>query len=390
MARQFQSPKPVLAASVSNSPADATPDPAPPAADGTGPARTVEVAARQDTTEKLPDLKKQLIRAAQMDLEAAFKEYSGVGAGLDRAYQASKRLMDAQKDAALSPAEKAAAAKSHLDRIRDLARLQHGNPSSSDGPSAQVRAYAAEAELWLAQAKTKPPETKATGGGGGSGADTGDEGIGKDPKSRLIIDKLQEPVSMAFADQTPLEDVLKYIQQATVSQDLPSGIPIYVDPKGLEQAGKSINSTVIIKLEGVPLRRTLHLILKQLDLIYSVEDGMLYITSQESEGPLGPPMHVPSPMMLKIDKAERGELTLKEMKDLLEFLKTRNEVLLLGEGTTALGVAGPRAVPAPTQQAAAEEPKRSTEQMDLLLTEMRELIGQLKTQKQTKSAGESK
>ena len=36
-------------------------------------------------------------------------------------------------------------------------------------------------------------------------------------------------------------------------------------------------------LKGVPLRRTLQLLLKQLDLIYFVDDGILCITSQESE-----------------------------------------------------------------------------------------------------------
>src|SRR4051812_30855721 len=40
--------------------------------------------------------------------------------------------------------------------------------------------------------------------------------------------KLQEPVSANFANETPLEDVLKYIKEATKGKD--KGIPIYVDP----------------------------------------------------------------------------------------------------------------------------------------------------------------
>ena len=36
-------------------------------------------------------------------------------------------------------------------------------------------------------------------------------------------------------------------------------------------------------LEGVPLKITLKLLLKQLDLTYTVKDGFLMITSQESE-----------------------------------------------------------------------------------------------------------
>ena len=53
----------------------------------------------------------------------------------------------------------------------------------------------------------------------------------------------------------------------------------------MQEAEKSMTSTVRdMDLEGVPLRRTLQLLLKQLDLVYFVEDGMLYITSDESEG----------------------------------------------------------------------------------------------------------
>ena len=44
---------------------------------------------------------------------------------------------------------------------------------------------------------------------------------------------------MSFADETPLEDVLKYVKQATTTNNY-SGIPIYVDPIGLQEAEKSM------------------------------------------------------------------------------------------------------------------------------------------------------
>ena len=97
-----------------------------------------------------------------------------------------------------------------------------------------------------------------------------------------ILAKLEEPVSMSFHDNTPLEDVLKYIKQATTTATY-AGIPIYVDPLGLQEAEKSMTSTVRnMDLEGVPLHRTLHLLLKQLDLAYFVDDGVLYITSADA------------------------------------------------------------------------------------------------------------
>ena len=55
------------------------------------------------------------------------------------------------------------------------------------------------------------------------------------PKSKAMFKKLEEPIAMSFADETPLEDVLKYIRQATATETY-QGIPIYVDPKGLKEA----------------------------------------------------------------------------------------------------------------------------------------------------------
>jgi tetratricopeptide (TPR) repeat protein len=104
----------------------------------------------------------------------------------------------------------------------------------------------------------------------------------RDPKTRQILEKLDEPISMTFQNETPLDDVLKYIKQATTTPTF-SGIPIYVDPLGLQEAERSLNSTVQIDLEGVPLKTTLKLILKQLGLAYTVKDGFLMITSEDSE-----------------------------------------------------------------------------------------------------------
>jgi hypothetical protein len=105
----------------------------------------------------------------------------------------------------------------------------------------------------------------------------------RDEKTKKILEKLDEPISMSFNEETPLEDVLKYIKQATTTATY-GGIPIYVDPIGLQEAEKSMSSTVRnMDLEGVPLKLTLKLLLNQLDLTYTVKDGFLMITSKESE-----------------------------------------------------------------------------------------------------------
>jgi len=338
-------------------------------------ARAADPAKSQDKAPELTDLQKELLRAVQMEWEHAYREYLRDNTGLERAYQASKRLMDAQQAKASSPDAKVTAVKAHFDRVRDIARTQHANPSSTDLQSAQVKAYAAEAELGLAQAKASPSDDV-------KGTNTGEatrEGRGKDPKSQQILAKLEEPISMSFNLETPLEDVLKYIRQATTTKTY-AGIPIYVDPVGLQEAERSLTSTVKnIDLEGVPLRRTLQLLLKQLDLVYFVDDGILCITSAESEGAFfGPSMYEVSPILQQAARAERGELSLAEMKELIELFKTRNQVMRLASGERE-----PKHDAAEAKQTS-DETKQHREQMDLLLKEMRELIEILKAEKQTK------
>ncbi len=98
------------------------------------------------------------------------------------------------------------------------------------------------------------------------------------PADASILRRLNEPVTMSFANETPLEDVLKYIKSATQGPK-DSGIPIYVDPEGLKDAGVTLTSPVMLDVEGVPVRVTLRLMLKQLKLAYCVKDGLLMISS---------------------------------------------------------------------------------------------------------------
>ena len=107
----------------------------------------------------------------------------------------------------------------------------------------------------------------------------------RDEKTKAILSKLNERISMNFPNDTPLVDVQRYIEQSTQDESagLPTGIPIYVDPQGLQDADKTMASTVAINLEGIPLRTTLRLLLRQLSLTYTVKDGLLTITSSSSE-----------------------------------------------------------------------------------------------------------
>jgi hypothetical protein len=97
-----------------------------------------------------------------------------------------------------------------------------------------------------------------------------------------ILAALNRRVPLHFLEETPLEDVLILLKKETAGAD-GKGIPVYVDPIGLSEADRTMTSTVrSIELDGVPLRASLPLCLKQLDLACTVKDGFLQITSQES------------------------------------------------------------------------------------------------------------
>jgi RNA polymerase sigma factor (sigma-70 family) len=325
-------------------------------------AATSEMKKAAPRTTNAEELYRELIQAARHAYLRTEEELNKGRSPLERVYQASRLLMDSERAIAKAPAEQLRALQNHLDRMVKLARAQEsaGNPDDADG--AEARAYLAEAELLLAQAKTpRPAPAPAPEAAYASKG----QGPGKDVRSQAILAKLEQPIAMSFASETPLEDVLKYIKQATQGPN-EAAIPIYVDPIGLQEAEKSMTSTVQLDLEGVPLRRTLQLALRQIDLIYYVDDGILVITSQESaeQSKLPPSTTEPSPFMLKQEKAERGEMTLKEMKEFVEELKVRQEM---------------------TQSLHSLESERSrpvdvanTQELDQLVKQVRELVGQLK------------
>ena len=105
----------------------------------------------------------------------------------------------------------------------------------------------------------------------------------KDDRSQKIEAELDSVISMQFPNETPLEDIIKYVRATTAKNSrFPEGIPIYVDPLGLQEADKSMTSPVAFDVKDVPLKTSLKLMLKQLGLAYVVRDGLLMITSQES------------------------------------------------------------------------------------------------------------
>jgi serine/threonine protein kinase len=109
------------------------------------------------------------------------------------------------------------------------------------------------------------------------------------PATKVVLDKLEKPIPMLFPNQTPLQTILQYIKQETTTPKTDAGIAIYVDPNGLREANTTLKSIDSIDLEGVPLKTTLRLLLKQLNLAYVVENGHVKITSIEDSHRSGDP-----------------------------------------------------------------------------------------------------
>jgi hypothetical protein len=114
--------------------------------------------------------------------------------------------------------------------------------------------------------------------------------LDRDERTKVILAQLERKLSVSFAQEIPLEEALKYIKSNTQSEelDLPSGLPIYVDPIGLQEAEKTLASTVILDVEGVAMKDALRLVLDQLALEYDVKDGLMIITSAHRPNPPKP------------------------------------------------------------------------------------------------------
>jgi tetratricopeptide (TPR) repeat protein len=162
-----------------------------------------------------------------------------------------------------------------LSRYRTLLTLQDVDRAAVPFPDTKTIEYPAAAD-WIAMTERRRRRY---------GEGTEQSLLNRDDRTKAILTQLGERLTMSFPQETPLEDVLKYIKSNTQSEelDLPSGIPIYVDPIGLQEAEKTLASPVTLDLEGIPLKTSLRLILKQLDLTYTVKDGLMTITSEKAD-----------------------------------------------------------------------------------------------------------
>ncbi len=116
----------------------------------------------------------------------------------------------------------------------------------------------------------------------------------RNTKQEGICEALPETIALNYPEDAHLDVVLKEIKKQTTKNPrlpkLPGGIPIYVDPIGLQDAEVSMNSRVRrpSSADKLTLGEHLRRILEPMGLVYTTKDGFLMITSKDSvDEPVG-------------------------------------------------------------------------------------------------------
>jgi hypothetical protein len=114
-----------------------------------------------------------------------------------------------------------------------------------------------------------------------------------------IIEWLQEPNRVMWTEGATLADVIERIRHSATP--LPKGVPIVVDPAGLEEAGQSMDSPVKAPRQNgyLLLQEKLRVALEPLGLDFDVKNDSIVITSRhrvnESADDAGEPARSPGP-----------------------------------------------------------------------------------------------
>ena len=101
------------------------------------------------------------------------------------------------------------------------------------------------------------------------------------PGTRMILSKLNQKGRFAAKGDQPLAEVLLSVRIGSKGPK-DGGIPIYVDMRGLHEAGATMQSKVRVPPRRGRLKDILNETLKPLGLGYYVRNGLLTITSAEA------------------------------------------------------------------------------------------------------------
>jgi hypothetical protein len=106
-------------------------------------------------------------------------------------------------------------------------------------------------------------------------------------QSHEVVDRLHGKALLKWAEDCPLEEVIEQVKWSTPARPgwsvFPIGVPIEVDPIGLERAGRSLKSPVPAPPADVDLTlaEKLRAVLEPLGLACDVRDASLVITARD-------------------------------------------------------------------------------------------------------------
>jgi hypothetical protein len=148
----------------------------------------------------------------------------------------------------------------------------------------------------------------------------------------LVWETLRRPLNLDFPDETPLADVLRSLAQSTANDRLPKGLQFYVDPIGLQEEEKTMQSGVGIQLRDIPLATSLRLLLSQLSLRFQVHrDGIVIIRSAHDTNPFA----FDGPLEMGTDQATALASAVSRMQ--AEIAQLRAERALSTRGLSLTG-----------------------------------------------------
>ena len=132
--------------------------------------------------------------------------------------------------------------------------------------------------------------------------------------NRQVQAVLDRPAVLNIQGEVSLDEFVQAVRRVAICPD-GRPIPIHVDPQGLQDADKTLDSHLMVDIDGVRLRTALRFALRQLYLTVHVVDGVLLVTSLEVSEPLGTtlPIHVVGHCILGLLTAVLGGLVARRV-----------------------------------------------------------------------------
>lgn len=128
------------------------------------------------------------------------------------------------------------------------------------------------------------------------------------PESAATWTMLQKKTAFRFEQPVSFEDLLKAIIAMSSDKDGKT-LKVFVDPVGLQEASRSMDSKVVMNVANVRIGTGLQAALDQLDLAYSVNpQGFVTITSAAS---IGADDESNTPLLDRLDTLEKGMAELR-------------------------------------------------------------------------------